>query len=420
MFLSGEDIFYDIIHDIIEVIKQDYENRFANNDTDHVIITKYVNTHAVRPSFSELKDYYKGWESLMKQTGYSKNGKYFFFGQNVLYKFPKYEITRQIRIRNVIKLIDQFRMKMKKVSDYFDGEGKDDSFTDYFNSIKPSEQFKRLLSLCRANTGRKFYPIIIGDSHIIEFVKKGVEYSLCSLKFKLDHVIYTCVACEDTFMEPGEDSCKKCCKNQISLCKDCKVQHIKAQIEQNVDNGSTPLDIKCLCGDFSFIKTFGAQNSSQYCHIHNSFDIGPLKDQILSLLRVWRYNMLQNWMNSKVISDKDKERFFEEQKALLKALKTDDPEIVARNCPGCGTCIVKSNGCNAVVCMNKSAGCTSRFCIACGKVFTNMARTEVCDCSGETQAITTHWFEPQHLREQMTDRVPKNKGYIKLNLAKLV
>lgn len=414
----GDYIFYDVMDIIVKIIAKYYTYLLDNNDIDHIMIDGRVNTTGkMKPALNNINEFYRGWESLMKQTGYSKSGKYFFFGDRVLYKFPKYDIQTQIRVRNIISYMDTFWMDICPISEY-------NNKISYFvedTQTSDIDRFKRLVELCRKTTGRKLFPIIIYETYVIEFSRKKKKFYLSSIKLEdLDYVVNECVACGDIFMELRENSCENCCKKHIPMCKACKVQHIKAKIEDNVDNGSTPLDIKCLCGDFSFINTFGAQNSSQYCHIHKSIGIGPLKDQILSLLRVWRYNMLQNWMNSKVISDKDKERFINEQKELLETLKADDPTIIARNCPGCGTCIVKSNGCNAVVCMNKSAGCTSRFCIACGKVFTNMARTEICECSGETQAITTHWFEPQHLREQMTGRVTNNKGYIKSNLAKLV
>ena len=69
------------------------------------------------------------------------------------------------------------------------------------------------------------------------------------------------------------------------------------------------------------------------------------------------------------------EDFKAEQLKLLETLKNDNPDLVARNCPLCGIEVIKETGCNAIVCMNSSAGCTAKFCIVCGKIFTDLILT---------------------------------------------
>jgi hypothetical protein len=296
-------------------------------------------------------------------------------------------------------------------------------FIDYINTNCPNStvdnKFKFVKRLFKSY--KKNINYIIDGEFVIDYYRGHKHFWFSSIDIEINnYLFYECSICGEQCMDKDCMSCDRCVLNGKSMCRYCKIQHVKAKIEMNTDvefnQGCGKLDIKCLCDNKTLFKTFGSQNGAQYGYLLNYLDFNIIKTP----LKIWRFNMVSNYINSTSISQESKVAFAKDQKNILAALLKDDPSIVARNCPKCSVVIVKPTGCNAVVCMNKNAGCTAKFCIACGKCFTlEKGGSQYCDCKNE--GITNYYFERNQLEEQRNGRTETSfnkKNYIVRNLAK--
>lgn len=359
---------------------------------------------------------------------------YLIVGPHVIYRYKKdgsyidrkgkYCFQGMYQIDSVLAHINDYTISFKKKGDYFKGNIQIMNFVnENYASQSVDEKFKILKKIFK-NIGKNIN-MVMNDKYVVDYIfdRNGIRTlfsrnHLSTVNFSFEkYTMFTCNCCCEDFVELTTHCCtSKCYTSENLMCRKCCEMYINAKIDNNIDEGCKELNISCPCGNKLFLKTSGSQNKSQFCYIINVFDFLSIAKKI----RIWRFNMITNFIKIGKITDETRTKFKAEQAIELVKLKKENPNLMARNCPLCGIIVIKDGGCNAVVCMNRDSGCTGKFCIGCGKLYSDGTKG-VCNCTKDK--IAPGFFEFSQIRQQrhgIIGSIDDLKNYNKRNLAKIM
>lgn len=429
----GIQMYLSILKSIIDILSTFVDDTNPNYFDDKLLKMNYENI--IKIGQRENGMYQLLIDSLKKIVKYSNYfHDYLIVGPHVIYRYKKdgsyidrkgkcyFQDMYQIDI--VLDHINDYTISFKKKDDYFKENVQVMNFVnENYASQSVDKKFKTLKKLLK-NIGKNIN-MVMNDKYVVDYIFDRYGFRtlfsrnyLSTFNFSFEkYTMFTCNCCCEDFVELTTHCCtSKCYTSENLMCRKCCEMYINAKIDNNIDEGCKELNISCPCGDKLFLKTSGSQNKSQFCYILNGFDFWSIAKKI----RIWRFNMITNFIKSGKITDETRTKFKAEQAIELEKLKKENPDLMARNCPLCGIIVIKDGGCNAVVCMNRDSGCTGKFCIGCGKLYLDGTKGG-CNCAEDR--IAPGFFELSQIRQQqhgIIGSIDDLRNYNKRNLAKIM
>lgn len=220
------------------------------------------------------------------------------------------------------------------------------------------------------------------DTHIINGYPK--KKHILFYDFFNTHIIKECKVCMEYFYREWQYN-KHILRNvnacHTKLCPSCFNGYVNSEIDTYLTNKSIKFICKCPVQNCNS-KIFQIEDNIIF--IINKF-YKYLAKSTISRLKLIQSNILINENIPKII--RTREEAEKDLKELIEADTSENPTL-SQNiniCPNiqCNTIIIRSSGCNAIVCSK----CSTKLCIICG-VF-NIEKNK-CNCM---QSINIHYFE---------------------------